>query len=90
MISLNDLMKYSFWKLVLVVATIVGAFGGFPEPPKTFQKLTSYPLVQWGLVFVLAYQGGAGEDPKLAAMVTAGAFILYKGVTMLEKKHEEY
>ena len=32
-------MKYSTKELVLASATAVGAFGGFPEPPKFFTDL---------------------------------------------------
>lgn len=74
---LNQLLKHGVWKIVLVTCTILGAFGGFPTPPKAFQRLAQNSFVQWGLVFVLAYQGGAGEDPILAAAATAVTFLLY-------------
>lgn len=81
---LNQLLKHGFWKILLVTATITGAFGGFPEPPKAFLNLASYQVVQWALVFVLAYQGGAGEDPILAAAATAITFVLYKLIRYTE------
>ena len=72
-----DLAKYGLWKFVLALATMLGAFGGFPEPPKAFNRLTQYKVVQWGLLFVLLYQGGAGEDPVFAGVITAVTFIIY-------------
>ena len=74
------------WKLLLVLATVLGAFGGFPEPPKIFKTLTEYEIVQWALVAVLAYQGGAGENIFLSGLVTAVIYILYKGVRMFESQ----
>lgn len=86
---LNALLKHGIWKILLVTCTIVGAFGGFPQPPKAFVKAANYQLIQWGLVFVLAYQGGAGEDPLFAAAATAITFVLYKFVRALEGTDDE-
>jgi len=68
------LMDYNVSQLVLAIATGIGAFGGFPTPPALFTELTQNELVQWGLVFVLLYQGGSGQDVKLALLVTAALF----------------
>ena len=67
-------MNYSQQQIILVLATVIGAWGGFPAAPPRFQQLASNPMVQWALVFVLAYQGGAGQDPMLAALGTALLF----------------
>lgn len=85
---LNKLFSLSFWQVLLVTCTILGAFGGFPEPPKLFQDLTKYQLVQWGLVFALVYQGGAGQDPVVAGAATLVTMILYKSVRALETGDE--
>ena len=71
-----QLLGYNLQALVLVMATAIGAFGGFPEPAPALQKLTQNVAVQWGLVLVLCYQGGAGQDLKLAAMGTGALFAL--------------
>lgn len=84
MLNLFRLNKASFWNIVLVSATILGAFGGFPQPPVLFQKIASFSLVQWLLVFVLAYQGGAGQDAKFAAFATAVTFVVYYVVRFFE------
>lgn len=83
--DIQKLLKTEFWTVVLVTCTILGAFGGFPEPPKVFLKLTKYQPVQWLLVFVLVYQGGAGQDPLLAIAATAITFVLYTLLTYMER-----
>jgi len=74
-------MQYSSKNIILALATGVGAFGGFPAPPPQFVELTKNEMVQWALIFVLLYQGGAGQDPKLAALITAALFALHKALS---------
>jgi hypothetical protein len=76
-------MNFSQQQIILVVATVIGAWGGFPQAPPRFVELTANPMVQWGLVFVLAYQGGAGKDPMLAALGTALLFAADRAMRML-------
>jgi hypothetical protein len=85
---LNSLLQHGFWQLLLVTCTILGAFGGFPQPPKAFVALTQYQVVQWALVFVLVYQGGSGQDPVLAGAATALTLVLYKAVRAIESNDE--
>ena len=73
-----DLRNYSMNQYVLVVATLLGAFGGMPKAPKMFEKLAENEIVQWALVFVLLYQGGAGQDIKLSMIVTVAAYFVHK------------
>ena len=77
-----QLLGYDLQNLVLVMATAVGAYGGFPTPPPAFQRLTANPLVQWALVFVLCYQGGAGQDVKLAALATVAMYALHQALSL--------
>lgn len=70
-------MGYDLQALVLVMATAVGAYGGFPSPPAPVASLMRNQLVQWALVFVLIYQGGSGQDVKLAALGTVMMFALH-------------
>ena len=58
------------------MATAVGAWGGFPTPPPVVAAAMQNPMVQWGLVLVLCYQGGAGQDLQLAAMATVAMYAL--------------
>jgi hypothetical protein len=75
------LEQYSNSQYILTAATLLGAFGGFPDAPEIFKKFTKNELVQWGLVFVLLYQGGSGQDIKLSLIVTVAAFLLHKYVS---------
>jgi hypothetical protein len=71
-----QVLGYDLQTLVLVMATAVGAWGGFPTPPPVVSSLMQNQMVQWGLVFVLCYQGGAGQDLQLAAMATVAMYAL--------------
>lgn len=72
--------QYSVQKIVLVMATAIGAFGGFPKPPRVFSDLVQNEIVQWALVFVLCYQGGSGQDVKLAALAVAIMYVAKKAL----------
>ena len=41
-------------------------------------ELVKNEIVQWGLVFVLCYQGGAGQNIELAALATIVLYIIKK------------
>lgn len=74
-------MKYTTHQLVLAMATAVGAFGGFPAPPQAFTEMVSQnELFRYVLLFVLIWQGGAGQDPRLAAMITAAMYAIIKSM----------
>ena len=74
-------MKYSTKELVLASATAIGAFGGFPQPPKVFTDLVqSNELFRYLLLFILIWQGGAGQDHKLAALITAAMYAIIKSI----------
>jgi hypothetical protein len=64
--------------IILAVATGLGAWGGFPEPPRGFNRLVGNDFFKYFLVFVLLMQGGAGKNYKLAGLVTAFMYILHK------------
>ena len=75
------LEQYTQHQYILTIATLLGAFGGFPDAPEVFKKITKNELVQWVLVFVLLYQGGSGQDMKLATTVTIIAYLLHKYIS---------
>jgi len=74
-------MHYNSKQIVLALATAVGAWGGFPTPPKTFTDfLDSNQIARYVLLFILVWQGGGGQDPKLSLMITAAIFALTKAL----------
>ena len=81
---LSKLLEIGLLKVMVALATTIGAFGGFPDPPKAFSALTQYQIVQWMLVFVLIFQGGGSQDPLLSVVVTVATFLLYKVVRFFE------
>lgn len=74
--NIQGIKNWSDW--IHPLATVMGAWGGFPKPPKIFLKLTQYELFKWFLVFTLAYQGGAREDIKQALIITVVFFLIAK------------
>lgn len=64
--------------VILAIATGLGAWGGFPAPPRAFNRFVTNELVQYALVFVLLMQGGAGKNYKLAGLVTGIMYALHK------------
>ena len=66
------------WKVILAVCTGLGAWGGFPVPPRAFNSLVESELVQYGLVWVLLWQGGSGENWKLASLITSIMYVLHR------------
>ena len=75
-----NVMGYKGRDLILPLATAIGAYGGFPAPPKFFNELTQNEMVRWALVFVLIWQGGSGQDVKLAVLITALVFAIHKSM----------
>lgn len=62
--------------LILPIVTAIGAFGGFPQPPKVFGKLIKFEPIQYLLLFCLIWQGGADQNWKLALKVTLVTYII--------------
>ena len=75
-----NVMGYKGKDLILPLATAIGAYGGFPAPPAFFSELTQNEMFRWALVFVLIWQGGSGQDMKLALLVTALMFAVHKSM----------
>jgi len=80
MLNNINVMGYKGKDLILPLATAIGAYGGFPNPPRFFSELTQNEMFRWALVFVLVWQGGSGQDAKLAVLVTALMFALHKSM----------
>ena len=73
---MNGIKHWKDW--LHPIATVMGAWGGFPKPPKVFLELTRFELFRWFLVFVLAYQGGAEEDIRQALAITVIFYLVTK------------
>ena len=74
-------MHYTSKDVILAFATGMIALGGFPKTPVKIQQLLNNEMTQWALFYILVWQGGAKQDPKLAALVTAAVFALYRSLS---------
>lgn len=82
--------KKLMWAVLGMIATSVGMFGGFPEPPKLFLNIVDkYPLTKWFLVYVLIFQGMAGGDKYWALIGTVATYVLYKVMEYLENYFDD-
>ena len=69
---------YGIKNVILGLVTFIGAFGGFPEPPKIFIDLVlKHSWIKWILVFFLVFQGAGGQDPRLASIITLTGYVIY-------------
>ena len=74
------IMGYTLQQFILPLATAIGAYGGFPEPPRFFNEMVRNEFFRYALLAVLIYQGGAGQDIKLSILVTVIIFALTKAL----------
>lgn len=77
MIIFDVLSQYNSMLILSCVATMIGAFGGFPTPPKLFARLTRHKFFQWTMVWVLLFQGGAERQTLLASIMTFLGFLTF-------------
>ena len=71
-------------QLILPLATAIGAWGGFPEPPQLFKKLAKIELFQYLMVAILIWQSG-NESNIVKALILAGLmFGIKMGLNMLK------
>lgn len=83
--NLLNIDEIDFLQYKLPLITAVGAWGGFPNPPRVVQRLFAHKIVQYAMVFMLVYQGGSNQDLMVSAIVTAVIFVITKGLNMLDK-----
>ena len=81
--------KQMIMMVATMIATAIGSFGGFPEPPQIFMDMAKYEPFKWLMMFVLILQGGGGFDIKNSLIGTALVFAVYKGVRYMEKGVKE-
>ena len=73
--------QFSFTKLILPFLTLIGAWGGFGEPPRMFKSLTTWRPFQYFFLWVLVMQGGASTDPGLSLV----AVLIFVAITEVIK-----
>jgi hypothetical protein len=71
-------MNFNSQQVILACATAIGAYGGFPNPPKAFNNIIKNELVQWMLVWILIYQGGGNQNIQLVTIVTIVMYVIHK------------
>ena len=100
-IKINDIQTKLWLLLIPALATALGAFGGFPEPPKLLKQIMSFPSVKWFLLFILIWQGGGGSglnynDLLISFITVLLIYIIYNmpyvknGSDYLEKLLQKY
>ncbi len=78
----NDIQQKIWLLLIPALATALGAFGGFPEPPKLLKQIMKFETVRWFLLFILIWQGGGGSglnynDLMISFFSTLIIYIIY-------------
>ena len=77
--------KQMIMMVMSMIATAIGSFGGFPEPPKVFMRMTKYEPFKWLMMFILILQGGGGFDIKESLIGTVLVYAVYQVVIYMEK-----
>lgn len=76
-------------KLILPFLTLLGSWGGFPEAPKSFQKLADNNFFKYFFLWVLVMQGGASADPDLSLVAVIIFGIISESIKYFEKEGED-
>ena len=66
----------------ITILTGLGAYGGFPQPPNWWKRLTNFKIMNFLLVWLLVFQGGGGNLvlPQLSLII----FIIMDLVNLLK------
>lgn len=80
--------KTLFPKLILPMLTLIGALGGFPAPPKSFQFLADNKFFQYFFLWVLVMQGGGSVDADLSLVAVLLFVLVIEGIKFFEKRAE--
>ena len=70
-------------QIVLALFTALGAYGGFPNPPKWWTQITKYMIVRVLCLWALIYQGGGNADIVLTTITTLVIFGIFNLPTIL-------
>lgn len=72
----------------IAILTGLGAYGGFPQPPKWWKRLSRFKLMNYILVWVLIYQGGGGGNIYLTTAVSLVIFIVMEVSKIIEGDYD--
>jgi type IV secretory pathway TrbL component len=64
-------------RIILAFFTALGAYGGFPNPPSWWKKITGFLIVRIACLWALIYQGGGNANLILTTIVTAIIFCAF-------------
>lgn len=85
------LSKNGVMIIVAMLITGIGAFGMFPETPKSIIKVVDkYPSIKWILVYLLIYQGAGSYNELNAFVGTALIYFLMKYLYSIDEVDENY
>lgn len=72
----ESVMDISLGDIIVAFCTLIGAFGGFPDPPPMFRTISQSPFGKWALLWVLVYQGGGQQDLILTSLVVGITYLV--------------
>lgn len=84
----NAMRRLTPYRMALLTATWLSAYGGLPEPPVMIKRLIAKEEAQYALLFALLLQGTADGDFGMAAVATGGIYLLINGLDALEKQRK--
>lgn len=70
----------------LAVLTGLGAYGGFPQPPRWWKKLSNFKLMNFIVLWILIYQGGGRTHAVLTTVVSIVIFTVMEVSKLLESQ----
>ena len=85
MVLSEELIK----NIPLAILTGLGAYGGFPQPPRWFVKLSLYRLFNFIILWVLIFQGGGGQSPRLTTVVAISIYLIMEGTKVAETTYHK-
>ena len=86
--ALKNPFTFPWSKLVMPMLTLVGAWGGFPDSPNMFKKVTEFRFFQYFFLWVLVMQGGASADPGLSFLAVLIFVVVTEVIKMVEGKEK--
>ena len=70
----------------LAILTGLGAYGGFPQPPRWWQKLSNFKLMNFIVLWILIYQGGGRSHAILTSIISILIFTVMEVSKYFERK----